>query len=236
MSSEPFLADLAGLIGRVRGHLLTAQTAEHAVQLLAEAALDAVPGATGAGVTLIRAGEPTSTGYTDEAVAAVDALQYATGQGPCLAAWSSRQVVRVEDTDTDPRWPHWGAAAVQASVRSCLSVPLVNGKDTIGALKVYSDAPAAFTDTDQELLVRLSSAAAALLGHIQTSETPSRLNQELTATLRLRDNTQLAKGILMGRHGLGEDAAHAWLLHSACAQGRPVAEVAAALITAQPTS
>lgn len=236
MPSEPFLADLAAIIGRVRGHLLTAQTAEHAVHLLAEAALDAVPGATGAGVTLIRAGEPTSTGFTDEAVAAVDALQYATGQGPCLAAWAASQVVRVEDTETDPRWPGWGAAAAQASVRSCLSVPLLHGKATIGALKVYSDAPGVFTDTDQELLVRLSSAAAALLGHIQTSETPARINQELAETIRLRDTIQLAKGILMGRQALSEDAAHAWLLRTARTQRRSVAEVAVALIDTQFTS
>jgi len=68
MSFDPLVNEFAVTIGRVKGLLLTEQTVAHAVQLLAEAAKDIIPAATGAGVTLIRNGQPISTGYTDNAV------------------------------------------------------------------------------------------------------------------------------------------------------------------------
>lgn len=233
MTAEPVLTELAAIVGRVRGQLLSAETAERAVQLLAEALQEVVPAATGAGVTLIRDGRPTSTGSTSEVVARADALQYETGQGPCLTAWAAGTVIQVEDARTDARWPAWGTAAAAVPVLSCVSVPLHRGREPIGALKVYSPRPGAFTERTGELLLRFAAAVATLLGHIQTTETPRRISAQLAEVLRTRDVTQLAKGILMGRHAMSETQAQLWLLHTAQAQGRSVAVVAEALLTAQ---
>jgi transcriptional regulator with GAF, ATPase, and Fis domain len=234
MALEFELNELTELTGRVHGELLTAETAETAVQLLAEVAAELVPQAAGAGATLIRDGQPVSTGSTNSIVEKVDEIQYEIGQGPCLTAWAASAVIHVTDARTETRWPLWAASAVEVPILSCVSVPMINGHETIGALKVYSMAPDAFPSQTARLMVRLASAASALLGHIQTSETPLRINEQLAEVLRTRDLTNMAKGVLLSR-GMSESEAQNWLIEASRRQCRPVAEVARSLVgTLQP--
>ncbi len=234
MAPEPTLNEFEVVFGRVKGLLLTRETAGHAVDLLAEAARDTIPGALGAGVTLIAGGAPTSTGYTDPLVARVDALQYGLNEGPCLTAWAEGKPVRIEDTRAEPRWPRWSAAVAGIPIRSCVSVPLQRGRTTIGALKVYAAAPAAFDAGTEALLTRFAASAAALLGHIQTTETPRRISAGLAAALRSRDAVAMARGVLMARLHLTEDEALLRLITMARESRAPLAAVARTLLAGGP--
>ncbi|TDK24014.1 ANTAR domain-containing protein [Arthrobacter crusticola] len=220
--------------GASRGLLLTRETADHAVDLLAEAARDTIPGALGAGVTLISAGTPTSTGYTNPLVARVDALQYGLNEGPCLTAWAGATPVLVDDTRAEPRWPRWSAAAAAIPILSCVSVPLQRGRTTIGAVKVYSTAPAAFDAGTAALLTRFAASAAALLGHIQTTEMPQRISAGLAAALRSRDAVAMARGVLMARLHLTEDESLPRLISLACESRAPLAAAARTLLAGGP--
>lgn len=227
MDSEPNLNELAVVFGRVRGLLLTEETVQHAVDLLAEAARDLIPGATGAGVSLIHRGQRTSTGATDYLVTRADELQYELSEGPCLSAWSTATPVRADDTTSeDQRWPRWAAAAAAMSVRSCQSVPLIQGRTTIGAMKVYSTEAGAFDGATEKALTRFSVPAAALLSHVQTTETPQQIRSELSAALQTRDRIGMAKGILMAQLGIDDRSAFRELVARAEDRRRSVADVA----------
>ena len=227
MDSEPNLNELAVVFGRVRGLLLTEETVQHAVDLLAEAARDLIPGATGAGVSLIHRGQRTSTGATDYLVTRADELQYELSEGPCLSAWSTATPVRADDTTSeDQRWPRWAAAAAAMSVRSCQSVPLIQGRTTIGAMKVYSTEAGAFDEATEKALTRFSVPAAALLSHVQTTETPQQIRSELSAALQTRDRIGMAKGILMAQLGIDDRSAFRELVARAEDRRRSVADVA----------
>lgn len=227
MNSEPTLNELAAAFGRIRGLLLTEETVQHAVDLLAEAARDLIPGATGAGVSLIHHGRRTSSGATDASVLRADELQYELSEGPCLDAWATSSPARVDDTTTPgQRWPRWAAAAAGMSVRSCQSVPLVQGQATIGAMKVYSTEAHAFDEATEHALTRFAASAAALLGHVQTTETPLRIRAELAGALQTRDRIGMAKGILMAQRGIDERAALRELVARAQEGRRTVADVA----------
>jgi GAF domain-containing protein len=231
MASDPTFNEFEVVFGRVRGLLLTQETVQHAVDLLAEAARDVIPGALGAGVTLITEGSPTSTGATDAAVARADALQYELGEGPCLTAWAGSAAVLVGDVRTDPRWPRWSEAVAEIPVRSSLSVPLLVGRrGSLGAMKVYSAQPEAFDAATEALLVRFAASAAALLGHVQTSETPRRIQAELAAALRSRDLVGMARGILMSRYRLSEEEAFLRLISAAREGGTTMTAVARGLV------
>lgn len=227
MNSEPTLNDLATAFGRVRGLLLTEETAQQAVNLLAEAARDLIPGATGAGVSLIEHGRRTSSGATDRSVLRADELQYELSEGPCLNAWATSTPTRTDDT-TAPgqRWPRWAAAAAEMSVLSCQSVPLIQGQTTIGAMKVYSTEAHAFDETTERALTRFAVSAAALLGHVQTTETPRRIQTELATALQMRDRIGMAKGILMAQRGIDDREALRVLVARAQDGRRTVADVA----------
>lgn len=230
MDSEPTLNELAVVFGRVRGLLLTEETVQHAVDLLAEAARELIPGATGAGVSLVHHGQRTSTGATDELVRRADELQYELSEGPCLSAWSTGRPARSDDTTAPGQaWARWAAAAAAMSIRSCQSVPLIQGRTTIGAMKVYSTQAAAFDDATERALARFAVPAAALLSHVQTSETPRQIRSELSDALQMRDQVGMAKGILMAQLGIDNRAAFQELVARAGRSRRTVADVAAEL-------
>ncbi|MFJ6001373.1 GAF domain-containing protein [Arthrobacter sp. NPDC092385] len=230
MDPYPPSAELGATLGRIRGLVLTQETAQHAVDLLARVSQETIPNASGAGVSLIRHSERVSVGSTDDLVRTADDLQYSLGEGPCLTAWSSRTPVAIEDTAADQRFPQWSAAAAEAGIRSCYSVPLLRGRDSIGAMKVYSSVPAAFDDPDRTRLTSLSVAASALLGHVQTSETSTRISSELRESLRSRDVVGIAKGILMQREGFSEAEALAALTARARSTGIPFRHLTANIV------
>ncbi|MCU1634498.1 MAG: hypothetical protein JWM61_3150 [Micrococcaceae bacterium] len=200
--------ELLAIFGRSNGYLLTEQTAHDAVDGLAGIARDIITSAEGAGVSIIDTdGTRTSVGATNPDVLEADNLQYEFGQGPCMSAWSTGEPTYIADTHTDDRFQKWTSAVAALGIRSCLSVPLLNRPTGLGAMKVYSTTVDAFTDEDRRLLMNLARSAAALLGHIQASDTPQRISDDVKASLANRDTIGVARGILMERFDLDRQAA-----------------------------
>lgn len=233
MEALPPISELGVIVGRAKVFLLTEQTAQRAVVELAEAARMSIEHTEGAGVSLIMNGERTSVGYTDSYVLAADALQYELKEGPCLTAWATGEHQIIDDTIHDGRWKSWSAAAAEAGVRSCASSPLMRGKEAIGAMKIYSRSPNAFSPADARVLDHLATSAAALLGHIQTSDTPRRLSLEMNEALESRTLTDVAKGILMERHALNPDQALEYLLDLAHTRDTTMADIASRIVSGQ---
>ena len=223
MSAEVPLEELSSTFARIQGMLLTEEAVVKAVDLLALAAKDAIPGSLGAGVSLIdEQGRRTSTGYTDMTVKAADHLQYEVGQGPCLSAWAGNRVVRSNDLTTEDRWPLWTPGAIGLGVRSVLSAPLIHRTQTLGAIKVYSAVPDAYDERSWHLLTLFSGPAATLLGNVQASELPRKMSRALKDAVHSRDSIAVAKGILMERTGMTEDEAMAELLRQARRDSQPL--------------
>jgi AmiR/NasT family two-component response regulator len=81
-----------------------------------------------------------------------------------------------------------------------LCVPLWIGERGLGALSLYADQPAAFSDLHERVTVLLATFAALALGEAQRAD-------QLHDALANRDVIGQAKGILMERHGVTADAA-----------------------------
>lgn len=145
MSSQLPLDELSLVFARLKGLLLTEEKVDRAVQLLAEAAKDAIPGTSGAGVSLLNdQGRRTSQGATDAIVEQADVAQYELGEGPCLTAWASDETVVVQDVASDGRWPLWSQAVASLPVRSVVSAPLRTETGSLGALKIYAASPSVY--------------------------------------------------------------------------------------------
>lgn len=225
------LDELTLVLARIRGLLLTEEKVADGVRLLARAAASSIPGTTGAGVSLLdRQGRRTSSGSTDDVVSAVDSLQYALNEGPCLSAWTTGTTVRSGDLQSDERWPLLAASIAPAGVRSVVSTPLVAGGHSLGALKVYASDTDAFTSDTEHLLELFAGAAAILLNHIQTTETPHRISAALAESLDSRDLVSRACGALMERHGIEQEQAMRRLLRRASDEGATLRQVSAAVL------
>ncbi len=225
------LDELTGVIARIRGLLLTERKVDRAVQSLAQAVKESLPGTIGAGVSLLDArGRRISSGYTDTIVKRADAAQYETGQGPCLTAWAAEETVLIEDIASDGRWPEWSAAVAGLPVRSVVSVPLLAGKVSLGALKMYGGLPGAYDADSGRVLSLFAGPAATLLSHIQASDAPHRMSAALQESLYTRDLVNRACGMLMERHGISHETALQQLLQDARCEGVAVARLSAVLI------
>ncbi|MGF9648244.1 GAF and ANTAR domain-containing protein [Pseudarthrobacter oxydans] len=217
MAQQLPLDELSTVIARIQGLLLTEEKVNTAVRLLAQAAKESVPGTIGAGVSLLDArGRRTSSGYTDRIVSRADATQYECGEGPCLTAWATEEPVLVKDLTEEARWPEWRKAVAGLPVRSVVSAPLIAGKESVGALKLYAATPNTYNESSVILLQLFAAPAATLLSHIQASEAPHRMTQGLQASLYSRDVVNRACGVLMERLGISHEAA----LHRLIKQAR----------------
>ena len=216
MAADLPLDELSTTFARIQGLLLTEETVGHAVDLLADAAKEAIPGTSGAGVSLMdEQGRRTSRGATDDIVKQADALQYELGEGPCITSWAATGTVRSDDLATEERWSLWTPRAAALGLRSVLSSPLVFQTESLGAIKVYSKLPGAFDARSERLLTLFAGPAATLLANVQSTQAPRRLSRQLKEAITSRDNIALARGVLMEREGLSEDDSMARLLEIA---------------------
>ena len=226
----PLADELAGVFARMSGLLLSEDTVATSLDLLGALAHETVPGSSGAGVSLIEGGRRTSAGSTDERVREADGLQYELDEGPCLTATATRELVAIEDMEHEGRWPRWTTAVRPLGLRASLSTPLVAGDDTLGAIKVYADHPRAFDDRSQQLLVLFSAQASLLVANVQTAERARRLSDGMRHAVRSRDLVGMAKGVLMGRHGIDEDASLRMLMGRSQQKGVALVEAARTVV------
>jgi GAF domain-containing protein len=228
----PLDGELARVAARMSGLLLSRESVDSVLELIVTLAGMTVTTAVGAGVTLVDdEGNPATTSASDPRVRDADAQQYRLGEGPCLAALADCAAKRIDDVATERRWPRWCAAAGDAGLRSVLSTPLVTEDGCLGAIKIYATAAGAFSLADEATLATFAGRAAVLVANARAYERASRLSERFKDTLRERDAVTMAKGFLMGRDGLDEDAAFDRLLGLARAGARSPAEAAADLLS-----
>ena len=226
----PLTDELAAVSARMAGLLLSAETVETSLGLLAAVAGETVPGSTGAGVSLMDDHGRRSSGSTDERVRSADALQYELDEGPCLAAAGTRGLVRMDDLASDPRWPRWSAAVARLGLRAAMSAPMVAGDNSLGALKVYAEDPGTFDARSEQLLTMLAAQAAILVAHVRSHERARRLSDGMRQAIHGRDTISLAKGLLMGRNAVDQDTAFGMLLARAAQDGTSLAATAQAIV------
>jgi GAF domain-containing protein len=227
----PLADELAGLTVRIADLLLTHETVDQAVSALAQALKEGVPGALGAGASLMDTrGRRTSTAATDPTILQADQLQYSLGQGPCLTAWAQQTTVKMEDSRTDHRWPAWTRAITDLPLRSVISTPLSTPDGAIGALKVYSPTPDGFDSKAIRLIELLARPAALMLANAQARDAAERLSDGLIGALGARDAIGTATGIIMERLHVNHDQALATLISASRQREVPLHELSQDII------
>jgi serine phosphatase RsbU (regulator of sigma subunit) len=182
---EDFTSALAELAEMVA----TEQTLVSILKRVEDIACAALADCSGASVTLVEGGRPTTPAYTENFALELDLAQYEADVGPCLLAL--RQGTVVHASIADDRWPVFSHAARRHGIQHSMSVPLSVGDVTLGALNLYSKAAEGLTDGSDQVTARLlaEQAVAALstarafeaertmAGTLQRSVLPDRLPQ-----------------------------------------------------------
>ena len=224
--------DLAGALSQMAGLVLSRETVDTALELVTSLAATTTAGTLGAAVTVVDEHGKRSRAVSNQIAERADNLQYELYEGPCLAAWRTGEVVKVDDTTSDARWPRWNEAAGRLGVRSVLSAPLLMEGESIGAMKVYCERPMNYSQHDEQVMRLLAAQAAILLANSQSLQTARRLSRQLTDALASRDTIALATGVLLARGAVDRQEAFARLAATARRFDRPVEEVARSLLDA----
>lgn len=177
---------------------------EDLLRRVAGFAVQAIPGADGAGLTLLEEDRPDLIVTTAPFVSEVDAIQYGLGQGPCISAARDATTVLSGSVGGDTRWPRFGGAVARLGVHSVVSLPLITPDGVVGAMNVYAHPKFAFDDRAAELGEVFASPAAIAVQNAQVLARARRLAERLEAALQTRGVIDQAVGIVMSRSGCTE--------------------------------
>jgi transcriptional regulator with GAF, ATPase, and Fis domain len=203
--------ELHDSLGSLSDVLTGVQPLRETLLQVASFAAAAIPGANGAGLTLIERNGPDTMVASADFVRAVDDVQYGIGEGPCLLAVHTRATQRSGSLAGERRWPRFGPRAARLGVHSALSLPLILGDRVVGALNVYGRERDAFDEVSVSVGERFSSPAAVTAAQALLLEESRRVTVQLEQALLNRAVVDQALGIIMSRTGLDAEQALAKL-------------------------
>lgn len=222
---------LAGLSEMLTG----SQPLRETLMDIANFAVDAIPGADGAGLTMLEQDRPQTVVASADFVQAIDDVQYGLGEGPCLQAVATGQTQTSGSLGGEVRWPRFGPRVGRMGVHSALSLPLLlaggpDGDRVIGAMNVYAHGKDAFSADAVRIGERFARPAAVSVHNAQVLAHSQRLAERLAEALTNRAVIDQALGVLMSRSGATPQEAFARLRAMSQAQQVKVAVVSKALV------
>ncbi len=224
-------AGLDNLAGLVAGSLglpeLLAEVASFAVS--------AIPGADGAGVTLLRLDRPdnivAALAASAPFVAKIDEIQYVTlHEGPCISAALERRTVRSGSLGGEKMWPRFGPRVGRLGVHSALSLPLLLPEKVVGAINVYAHGKNIFDEHAAELGELFAKPAAVAVHNAQILADARSLTVQLQTALSTRPVIDQAIGLIRGRTGCSVEDAFTNLRAISQAEHRKLADVAEQIV------
>lgn len=173
---------------------------------IAQLPVNAIPGCDSAGVTVRSGGKATTAAASNDFTLAIDEIQYATGQGPCLEALETGEFREIKSVSEEERWPEFVTRAAEKGFGSNLSFPLkANG--SVGALNIYAKTEYAFDENSIAIGEVFARQASIALRNAHTYVAARELAENLNEAIRTRDMIGQAKGILMERENLSDEDA-----------------------------
>jgi GAF domain-containing protein len=174
---------------------------------VASLAVQAIPGADGAGLTLLEAGRPHTIVETAPLAGEIDDIQDRIGEGPRISAAATGQTMRSGSLTGDHRWPRFGPRAGRLGVHSVLSLPLLTPDGVLGAMTLYTHRKHAFDDRAERIGQLFAVPAAVTVQNAQILAQTQRTTDNLQAALVNRAVIDQAIGIIISRTGSNSDEA-----------------------------
>lgn len=227
----PTAAARRSRVGPLYELLVGVNTIEEFLTDLTHVASDEIDRELSCGLTAQVEGKPITITSSDDLAAALDNVQYTSGEGPCLTAIATVTTVEVTDPHEADNWTAWQHEAIERGLRKSLSVPLTTASGhTLGALNLYSRSTAKFTDADRDAAALFAAQAAGALAVAIRLAQLAELTGHLQLALESRGIIDQAKGILMGQEHCTADEAFALLRTASQHRNTKVRDIATEIV------
>jgi GAF domain-containing protein len=228
-------ADLRAGIGALAGLVAGSLGLPELLAEVAGFAVRAIPGADGAGVTLLRLDRVDNMveelAASSPFVAEIDHVQYVVlNEGPCITAALERRTVRSGSLGGEMMWPRFGPRVGRMGIHSALSLPLLLPGKVIGAINVYARGKDVFDEHAAELGELFAKPAAVAVHNAQILAQAMTLTAQLQTALSTRPVIDQAIGLLRGRSGRSAEEAFAQLRAMSQSEHRKLADVAQRIV------
>ncbi|MEC3982514.1 ANTAR domain-containing response regulator [Amycolatopsis sp. H20-H5] len=201
------LDEVTGALEALASTLSREQDLDAILQAVCEQVIKAVPGADMASVTLSRKDGAETAASTDPRVVRLDTEQYRIGDGPCLRAMATGEVVRVAVETSARLWPEFTASARELGIRSYLAAPLTIDPGVSGALNLFGFQEHGFHELDAKFLDLYRVLAEAIVRSTRSRLQAQEQVEQLRRAMESRSVIEQAKGILMAARGLTAEQA-----------------------------
>lgn len=193
---------------------------------IVRAAVASLPGIDHAGVTIAqKSGMYETRASTDALVRDLDAVQYELGEGPCVYAIESQELVVVNDLRHEQRWPKYVPRALDLGLRAQMGIQLVLDENKLGGLNLYS------TEVD-DIPMDVAHSAEVFAQHAALALGFARRNEDLNTALGSRKVIGQAIGMVMVEFNVTEDHAFAYLQRVSSTTNIKLRDVATKLVDA----
>src|SRR6266702_1909197 len=150
--------DRDGLLTAIRSAISAAPNAQGAMQQAVRLLKDGVPYYTWIGIYLLDGNELVLGPYLGKPS---PHTRIPLGRGICGAAAAEKTTIIVDDVNADPRY-----LACSVETKSEIVVPILQGSNVLGEIDIDSDRPAAFRDSDRQLLELVAALLAERLAEV----------------------------------------------------------------------
>jgi GAF domain-containing protein len=167
---------------------------------------------------------------SDERMRYLEELQIRHQEGPCIAAFEDKELVRAEDLMQEGRWPSFSKDALTCGIRAVLASPIPYNQDAVGVVAVTSEDRRPWSAEAELALLAFTDLAALLIASMLLGEQQTELAAQLQSALNSRAIIEQAKGVLIGQQGLTAHSAYVQLRARARAERRKLAIVSAEVV------
>ena len=227
--AEYDLADVATAMRSLSQRVAEDDDDRGPVQRLVEVAVERVPGARWASVSMLRGGRFTTAAWTGEQAVRADVLQFEIGSGPCVDAVLCDSLYVTGKVCSDARWDEWGRRVnAEVGVNSVLSqrLHLQDQSGVVAGLNLYSDAADAFDQHAVGLALILATHGGLALSQSLASHRAGNLSKALQSNREIG----VAMGILMHQHRFTREEAFDVLRVASQNSNRKLAEIASEVV------
>jgi GAF domain-containing protein len=220
MTEDSDAFDVAEALAQAARSMAVRGNPDDTLHAIVHAARTAVPGFNQVSATVVAAdGTITTMASTDRLVRDLDALQYELGEGPCLSALHTRELVLAQHLAQEERWPRYTPLAVEMGIRSQMAVHLPADDEVLGSLNFYSTVRDTIDPAAYHRASLFATHAALALAHARRLEASH-------ASVQTHQLIGQAIGMLVERFEIDDERAFYYLVRVASTGGLELRQVA----------